>query len=54
MGHSFDFSGVSLSEIEGSLNALANEELSGGDLLPDLSNVPTSFVNNCSTHPFEA
>lgn len=57
MGEYFDFSGVSLSEIEGSQHTTANASPIGGDLLPDLSNADMSnptYRSNCSVHPFEA
>lgn len=49
-----DFGGISLPEIEGSHQALANDQTPVGELLPDLSNAPTPYIGNCSVHPFEA
>jgi hypothetical protein len=57
MAQFFDFSGISLPEIEGTHNALANNmslQTQEGDLLPDLSNAPSTYISNCSVHPFEA
>jgi hypothetical protein len=54
MGQFFDFGGISLPQIEEPQAAPANEQPAGDDLLPDLSNAPSSFVNNCSVHPYEA
>lgn len=45
MGQFFDFGGTSLPEID---------VPGGGDLLPDLSNAPSTYISNCSVHPFEA
>ena len=54
MGQFFDFGGISLPQIEEPQMALANEQTAPGDLLPDLSNAPSTYISNCSVHPYEA
>ena len=54
MGQFFDFGGISLPQIEGSQTPLTNEEHAASDLLPDLSNAPSTYISNCSVHPYEA
>jgi hypothetical protein len=57
MAQFFDFGGISLPQIEGSPSVLTNEmplQPQQADLLPDLSNAQSTYISNCSVHPFEA
>ncbi|KIW04158.1 uncharacterized protein PV09_04965 [Verruconis gallopava] len=57
MGQFFDFGGITEPEAMDSHLALSNDpqlEPAEGDLLPDLSNAVSTYISNCSVHPYEA